>query len=287
MEEETTKQNSIAHRERTLLEGILYYLSYLLRHKYMILSITLVAAIGSVVFSILSLNLPPEESPLPNYYQAYAVLIVGQGHGADAETMLASLGFDIPLGRDDLNYGELGIRVLRSRPFVDEIVKAHNIIEKYDIKEKVKTNSREVILANSNLNYDARTGTLTIGFEDIDPVFARDVVNSMVLKLQDWFRDWDGTSDIQQLNAMKQKIEEVSQELTRLEEEIQAFQSKYGVMSVDQLAQAQTAMITDLQTQLIQTEVAIKNYSGFSNIEDQELIQLRAQRTVCRSLSVK
>jgi tyrosine-protein kinase Etk/Wzc len=278
------QENSIAHRERTLLEGILYYLSYLLRHKYIIISITLLAAIGSVVFSIISLMLPPEKSPLPNYYQAYAVLIVGQGNGADAETMLASLGFDIPLGRDDLNYGELGIRVLQSRPFVDDIVEEHKIIDRHEIEEKLKSTSRRVVLNNSNFNYDARTGTLTIGYEDIDPEFAMNIVQSMVNKLQAWFKNWDGTSTQQELSAMKQKIEEVSAEITRLENEIQAFQSKYGVMSVDQLAQAQTAMITDLQTQLIQTEVAIKNYSGFSNIEDQELIQLRAQRESLQEL---
>lgn len=276
--------NTPENQERTLIEGILFYLSYLLRHKTMIISITLLAAVGSVVFALISLRLSPERSPLPNYYRAYAVLIVGQGHGADVETMLASLGFDIPLGRDDLNYGELGIRVLQSRPFVDEIVEEHEIVTRHEIEDKVKSSSRRVVLNNSDFNYDPRTGTLIIGYEDIDPEFAMNVVQSMVGNLQDWFRNWDGTSTQQQLSAMKQKIEEVSQEISRLENEIQAFQSKYGVMSVDQLAQAQTAMITDLQTQLIQTEVAIKNYSGFSNIEDQELIQLRAQRESLQEL---
>ena len=270
--------NLIYERERTLLEGMLYYVSYLYRHKVLIITITILFAIGVVVFSIISLKLPADESPLPNYYRAYSVLIVGQGHGADAETMLATLGFDIPLGRDDLNYGELGIRVLRSRPFVDSIVEKHKIIEKYDIKENIKSKSRSIVVGNSDVNYEHRTGTLTIGYEDTDPEFAKDVVESMVKSLREWFKNWDGSSAQQQLTAMKQKIEEVSKEITRLEEEIKTFQSQYGVMSVDQLAEAQTSMITNLQSQLIQTEVAIKNYSGFSNIEDQEFIQLKAER---------
>ncbi len=271
-------------KQKTFIEYLLFYISYFLQHKRLIIIITLLAAIGSVVYSLISLKLPPEESYLPNYYRADSVFIVEQGHGADVQTMLASLGFDLPLGRDDLNYGELAIRVFRSRPFLDEIVDEHNLIQRYEIEENVKTRSREIVLNSSDIQYEARTGTLTIGYTDIDPVFARDVVQSIVTNLQEWFEEWEGTTTMRQIDAMETKIEEVSKEITRLEEEIQAFQSKYGVMSVDQIAEAQTAMITDLQTQLIQTEVAIKNYSGFSNIEDQELIQLRAERDSLREL---
>ena len=279
----STSRTSVADRERTLLEGILYYSSFLLRYKYLIISITLASAIGVVMFSLISLRLPPEQSPLPNYYRAYSVLIVGQEGGSSMTTMLSALGIEAP-GDDEMNYGELGIRVLRSRPFVDEIVKKHNIIQEYEIEDNVRTSSREIILNNSIFNYDSRTGTLTISYESIDPVFARDIVQSMVDGLQEWFRKWEGTSSQQQLRAMEQKIEEVSQEISRLEQEIQSFQTKYGVFSVDQLAEAQSAMITDLQSQLLQTEMAIKNYSGFATIEDQELIQLKAQRESLQEL---
>lgn len=280
------KQNATItpQQEKTLLEQILYYISYLFRHKYLILSITLLAAAGSVVYSLISLKLPPEESYLPNTYRAYSVLIVGQGSTGDLSTMLASLGIPVPVGHEEMNYGELGMKVLRSRPFIDEIVQKHDLIKKYQIEERVKTRSRDIILNSSDIQYEARTGTLTIGYTDIDPVFAKDIVESMVNNLQAWFQKWEGTSSQQQLVAMERKIEEVSHEIERLESEIQNFQSEYGVMSIDQLAQAQITMITDLQTQLIQTEVAIKNYSGFSNIEDQELIQLRAQRDSLREL---
>src|SRR6056297_1988916 len=138
---ETVNNNSIENKERTLLEGLLFYLSYVLRHKWLIIIITMLFAIGSVAFSLYSLRVPPEESPLPNYYQAYAVLIVEQGGAGDMSMMLASFGIQAPGGGSDLNYGELGMRVLRSRPFIDEIVDKFNIIERHEIDEKVKTNS--------------------------------------------------------------------------------------------------------------------------------------------------
>lgn len=277
------RDESIINNERTILEGLLFYFSYIARHRKSILTITIIAAVGSVIFSIITIKLPADLNPLPNYYQASSVLIVGQG-GGDMPGMLASLGINIPVGGQETDYGQLSMRVLQSRPFIDDIVKKHNIIDRYKIIEKQKTESREIVMKNSDVQYDSRNGTLVISFEATDPVFARDVVQSMVSSLQNWFMEWEGSSARQKLSAMERKIEEVNQEINRLEDEIQKFQSFYGVFSIEQLAEAQMAMITDLESQLIATEVAIRNYSGFSTLEDQELIQLQSRRDSIRDL---
>ena len=276
--ENTTEENMNPAQERTAVESLLYCLSYLLRHKFLIISLTILAAAGSVGFAVLSLWLPPEKSPLPNYYRAYAVLIVSQGSPGNMTAMLAALGIQAPLGRNEMNYGELGIRVIRSRPFIDEIIRKHNIIERHEIKEREKSLSRQIVHNSTEIIYEPRTGTMQISYEDIDPVFARDVVESMVLGLQLWFDNWDGTISQQQLREMEKKIDEVSREIDRLEDEITEFQTRYGVLSISQLAESQSSMISALQQQLIQVEMAIRNYSGFANIEDQELIQLQSQR---------
>ncbi len=277
-----TQPKQVSERERTLIEGVLYYLSYLFRHKYLIITITVLTALGSVVFAIVSLMLPPEKSPLPNFYVSYAVLIAGEGGDSDMGTMLAALGIQAP--RNETNYGELGVRVLRSNPFIDTIVEENDIIKKYGITDTIRTSSRNIILGNSTFVYEPRTGSLRLSFESTDPHFARDVVNSMVNNLQKWFQQWEGSSSRQNLNAIEIKLEEVSQEIRRLEDEIARFQTEYGVFSIEQLAEAQTRIINDLENQLIRTEMAIKNYTGFSTLQDQELIQLQAQRDSLREL---
>lgn len=270
--------------ERTILDAIISYLSFLVSYKKLIIIGTITAATGAVLFSIISIVLPPQYSPLPNYYQSSAVLIIGQDNGGDMSLMLASLGFVSPGSSGDINYGELAIRVLNSRPFIDEIVKKHDIVDYYGITSRLLTNSRKAILNRSEFEYESRTGTLTIHFEDIDPVFARDVTNSMVSVLRTWFSEWEGANSQQELNAMEIKIKEVAQEMSRLEEEIKTFQEDYGVFSVEQLAESQATLIANLQTELIQTEVAIENYSRLSSIESQELYLLQAQRDSLRSL---
>ena len=58
------------------------------RRKAVIIAVTIVAALGAVAFSVLSLVLPPETSPLPNEYTPTALMLINgpssQGGGSDA-----------------------------------------------------------------------------------------------------------------------------------------------------------------------------------------------------------
>ncbi len=280
------KENYPAHypQERPPLEALLHYISFLLRYKYFIFGVTSFFAVSVVVFSLISIRLPPEKSYMPNYFESNAVLIINQDTVSGFDSILTTLGVSPDMAAEGLNYGDLAMNVLHSRPFLDNIVNRLNIAEKYNIDENVRTKSRRLLIQNSNIEFDMRTGTLQISYQDIDPVFARDVVQTMVDNLQEWFQRWEGTSTQQELSTVRDKINEVSVEIQRLEEEIKAFQKEYGVLSIDQLAEAQAERLSDLRSQLIQTEVEIKNYAGFSNIEDQAIIQLQAQRDSLQEL---
>jgi uncharacterized protein involved in exopolysaccharide biosynthesis len=48
----------------------------LLKYKKMIIGITVAAAVGILFFSILSLNLPSDKSPLPNKYTPSASMLI-------------------------------------------------------------------------------------------------------------------------------------------------------------------------------------------------------------------
>jgi capsule polysaccharide export protein KpsE/RkpR len=265
--------------ERTLIEGLLFYLSILLRYKWLVIATTGAAAVGVLVFSIISLRLPPEDSPLPNYYRAYATLLVSEETGGSTtRAMLSALGVDMP-GGGGMNYGQLAQQVLRSRSFLDEIVAEHELIEKYDIRTEVRSSSRELVAGNMTVSYDSATSMLTVGYEDIDPAFARDVANSIVTKLQDWFRSRGGLTRMEELRSLEEKIAEVEEEIARLETEIQAFQREHGVLTVEEIADTQSSMLSDLQSQLVDLEVQIRNQETFSRIDDDPaLARLRARK---------
>ena len=266
--------------ERTLVEGLLYYLSIILRYKWIVIVLTMASAVGVVVFSIISLRLPPDESPLPNYYEAYATLLVSEGGSTGStQAMLSALGVDVPVGGGTVNYGQVAQQVVQTRSFLDRIVEEHDIIEKYDIVEEVRSSSREVVLGNMSVQYDPRTSMLTVGYQDIDPGFARDMANSIVEHLQEWFRSRGGLTRQQELQSLEQRQMEVEEEIARLESEIQAFQRQHGFLNVQEIAERQSAMIADLQAQLVDLEVRIRNQETFSRIEDDPALdRLRAER---------
>ena len=127
--EQPAVRDAVPTGERTLLEGILHYTGILWRYKWLILIITVVGAVGSVAFSIISLVLPPERSPLPNRYQATSLLLLQRGANESVSAgVLASLGIDMPGSSGGFDYGVIALEVLQNRSFLDTVIARNDII---------------------------------------------------------------------------------------------------------------------------------------------------------------
>ncbi len=268
--------------ERTLLEGFLYYLSILLKYKWLIIIITAFSAVSVVTFSIITLTLPPEKSPLPNIYKAQSVLLVQEEESGALGSIIMSLGLSLPGGPGSpsggIDYGQMALMILRSRIILDPLVEEFNIIEKYKITESIKTATRRVLLNSAEFNYARSTGALTISYSAIDPIFASEIVNRMVELLNEWFLSKGGTRKLKQKNLLEEKIGEVSLDISKLEDQIQDFQKKHGALTVEELAASQATLLADLRSRLVLKEMEIKNYMQFTKIEDPVLIRLKAER---------
>ena len=192
--------------ERSLLEGILHYIAILLNYKVLVITLTLLAAVGSVAFSIYSVRLPNNESPFPNYYKAYSVIVFQEGGGeaAGMASMLSAFGVESQT-RGAADPAQMALNTLQSRPFIDNLVEKFNIIELYGIKNNIKTNSRKIIQGSSEYSYNQDSGTLTITFTSINPVFAADIVNYEIELLREWFLREGMNTRSAQLTLMEEK----------------------------------------------------------------------------------
>lgn len=266
-------------QEKTFVETILRYIKILWRYKIMIFSITGAAAVSVVIFSVISLKLPPEKSPMPNIYRAYATVVFQAGGtgSAGVSSMLAAFGVDEPSGNIS-SQAQLAIQILGSRAFIDSIVEEFNIIQRYGITDSEKTRSRRIIEHGAEYIYDQNGGTLTIAYTSSNPVFAADVVNSMVHLLEEWFRREGVTTQSTQLARMRETLDDLSAEIARIEADIEAFQRELGVLDIRELALTQSTMLTDLQTLLNQVELEISDYSEYSTFEDPALTTLKNRR---------
>ncbi len=275
------KNESTFPKERTLLEGVLHYISIILKYKKMIVIITGSAMAGILLFSIISLLLPPDINPLPNKYRAYAVTMFQSSNSSTAgiSSMLSTFGFDTAGAGGGADQSQIALQVLNSRPFIDNIVEHFNIIEKYKITNTVKTKSREVVINNSEYTYDRNSGALVIAFTSAEPQFAADLVNYTVQLLESWFQEEGISVRAHQLMMMEEKLEELKNSISKIEEEIESFQIEHGALDIAQLASSQAAILLDLRTTLNQVELEISQYTEYSTIDDPALIRLKTQRS--------
>jgi len=256
--------------------GILY------RYKWVVIGITAAVAVGTVAFAIISLVLPPERSPLPNQYEPEALVLIDEdgGGGGIAEAIAQSgigglSGLSIP---SDGGYGELAVRLLGGNTIVDTIVDEFDIIQRYKIKRFVKDNARKEVREHSTVRFESETRTVSIAYEDIDPRFAAEVVNRMVELLDRRFSAIGVNREARKRDMLQEKLIDIERDILDLEEEIQAFQRRYGTIDPQTYALEHITILAEMRARLIAKEVEADTYAQLTRIEDPVAKRLRAEQ---------
>ena len=169
------------------------------RRKIMIIVITLVGAIGAVVFAIISIVMPPETSPLPNVYTPRASMIINDSssQGGGLSAMINSSGLGSLAGlmganlRSGSTFSDLAIHLISSNSLLDAVVDEFDLITRYDIDpdRSPRAQSRRALKGLLVAEKDEKSGVFTIEFTDRDPAFAQAVVNFCVLFLEARFSE--------------------------------------------------------------------------------------------------
>ena len=160
----------------------------LLKRKWMIFIITMIAAVFIVVYSIISLKLPADKSFLPNEYTVTANMLIkdssklikdssnSNASMSGAASAAASL-MGINLNSGGTSVSSLVVYLTSSNPFYDAIAQQFDLYTKYDFKKSPIANTRNVLKKVVFTDYDEGSGVFSISCKDIDPEFAVQVVN--------------------------------------------------------------------------------------------------------------
>lgn len=186
LQDNQEKTVSVEDEEISLID----LFAVLLKRKWMIFWVTFAAGVFSVLISIISLVLPPEDSFLPNKYKITANMLINDSDsggiklsgGMSAAASL--LGLDIGDAGSSKN-SSLVLYLTTSNPFYDAVAEKFNLYEEYEFKKSPITNMRKKLKKMFDTNFDDKSGVLSISFNDIDPKFAVEVVNYSV----DWVSD--------------------------------------------------------------------------------------------------
>lgn len=163
----------------------------LLRFKWMIIGITTLAAIGVVIYCIISLKLPPEDSYMPNEYKVSANMLINDdssSSGLSSSSSLSSVSslLGISLSGGSSSTSDLVIYLAASNPFLDSVAQEFDLYSKLEPDTKSPIASvRKSLTKQFETEFDSASGVLTISFTDIDPEYAVKVVDYSV----DWISD--------------------------------------------------------------------------------------------------
>lgn len=191
--------------------SLLDLLSVILKYIKMEITIVVLAMIFAVVYSIVSLVLPPEKSYMPNNFTAQANMLINDSastSGASLSSLLGSSGLGnlMGLGSSKGNsYSSLAVYLSKSNPFFDAIVENFQILQREEFQKSKfpVSESRKWIEKKLKGKIDEDSGVFTLSFTDIDPAFARDVVNFSV----DWL-----SKRFDELGVDKNKIKKANLE---------------------------------------------------------------------------
>ena len=182
------------------------------RRKIMIIVITMLAMLGIVVFSIISIRLPPEASPLPNYYTANAYVLITESRApAGARPTL--------LGYGEQTYSGLAIFLLKSNSLLDSVIDAFDLVEQYNNNTPHRIVSRGMLRGGLGASFNLSNRVLTLKFTHTDPVLARDIVNIAIAQLESRFLGLGVDRDRAELERLDLNLTEVFQNILHMEEE--------------------------------------------------------------------
>jgi uncharacterized protein involved in exopolysaccharide biosynthesis len=195
------------------------------QRKKLIITIVVIAMIGVVAFSVLSLVLSPEISPLPNKYTPSALMLINEesSQRGGMASMLGSMGSVAAMAGINVpataSYSELIIYLVGTNTLLDTVVDEFDLVQRYKIKKFFRAESRKKLKKLLTAAADEKSGVLKISFTDIDPVFAQGVVNFCVSYMEKRFDELGVDKNKREKENLEINIASTYQEIQRLEEE--------------------------------------------------------------------
>lgn len=244
--------------------NLIDYLIVLMKHKRLVIGITLGAAFITAVISLImspvyraeTTILPPQTSP------SVAMAMLGQGGGGLNEFAASALGIKTP--------GDLYIGLAKSRTVSDRIIDRFHLMELYKIKYRVDARRKlaEKVLDAKN---DKKSGLITLSIEDKDPKRAADMANAFVEELNSLNKGLAVTEAARRRLFFEEQLKDTKAAMTKAEDSMKGLMEKTGVMQIDAQAKVAIESIAALRARIASKEVELSVMRTFSTANNPDL----------------
>lgn len=259
----------------------------LVRRRRLIVFSTLAAAALVVLFSIYTLRLPPDSpwNPLPNVYRPEVQILIQSGDDNVRGLLNAGGGGDLGVlaglaglgGVQGPSEAALAQSLLRGPTILDAVAEEFDVVEKYGIVEFPTASSRDVLRERLSSTFESDTAILTIQYEDIDPVYATEILNGTVELLEGRFRDLTLERLVRQRQFLEDRLGEVENDIRQAQAALVSFQRTYGVFDLESQAEQTIEQIAELQNNTFQAQLEIEGLREYLPPDAPQIQRLERQ----------
>ncbi|RPJ03465.1 MAG: hypothetical protein EHM28_15285, partial [Spirochaetaceae bacterium] len=263
---------------------ILSILLLLLKYKKFIVIATAGVALAVLAFAGITAVLPPEMSMYPDVYRAEAVISINQRIYSDVLSSIftPSAGMSMSSGFSfssySFSYGEYLMKIMRSKTILDALTQEFGIGKRYNMEDTRLGKIRDEIMKHLKLDFDEKTLTVNITYEDYNPDFAQRMVNKLVSLLDTRMLEIKGLQSSKQKELLAKKLVDVQSQLSEYEKLIKQLQTQYGVIQIETLTEEKITVLANLRSQFILKEMEIRTYQGSLALEDPYILKLKNER---------
>lgn len=255
------EERQIQHDDEEI--NLIDYLIILAKHKGLIISITLGAAIITLIISLIMLPIYKAETKIlpPQQQSNTAAQLLNQFGGIIGSAGSINISPKTP--------NDLYIGLLKSRPVLDNIIDRFRLMDLY--KTKSREDTRVALVDVLNTNDDKKSGIITLGIKDKDPKRAAEIANAFVEELRNLNKELAVTEASQKRLFFEEQLKDAKEALIKAEESMKEFQEKTGAIKIDEQVKAVIDGIAQLRSQIAAKEVQLKVMKTYATPQNPDI----------------
>jgi uncharacterized protein involved in exopolysaccharide biosynthesis len=185
---------------------------------------------------------------------------------------LGGLGLDI-LGGDSTS--DVYVGILESRTVADNLIRKYDLMELYETKYMADT--YKALSDMSAFAVDSRSQIISISVEDPNPQMASKIANGYVEELDVINRTVNITEGQRKRIFLEKRLLTVKEDLIKAETELQAFQEKYKLVSLEEQARVAIEGAAEIKAEIIAAQTELEVLKDFGTERQNEAVMLKAR----------
>lgn len=267
--------------------NILDIILVFLRNSKIIFVLTGISLILVLVLSISSLIIP-SDSPfnlLPNIFKPQSkILMTLPGDSGGVLSSIAGSGGGIGsllglVGGGSLtqDVGDFVKYLFELNEIRDKIIDEFHFIDKYKIELFPITSARKEFGDRFTIEMNLEKTIVTIGFQDIDPEFATQVLNRTVELIVSKYGEISRRNISRKLIFLKESLEVTEKNYMKAQDDFIAFQKEHDIYDVTSQAKQTIVYIAELKAKLAKIELELKKLLEFYSEDDPKILRKKKE----------